>query len=162
VLVRDGDDYLELTVAKRSTVVHDAGDSQFAVRVRVSGLHTVLTAESLCWVDLRALAAFADQLRVLEERRQGSAALESMSPGELRLEVRTTDRDGHVAAVGQVGRWLGVGSGEPYWSAVAFRVPFCPTELPALVREFSALAVAPDAEPSAAADRGGMQIFPGS
>jgi hypothetical protein len=154
VLVRDGDDYLELTVAERLTGAHAAGDTRFAVRVRVSGLHTAFTAESLCWVDLRALAAFVEQLRALEERRQGSAALESMSPGELQLEVRSTDRAGHVAAVGQVGRWLGVGSGEPYWSAVAFRVPFCPSELPALVREFSSLASAPDAEPSAAADPG--------
>ncbi len=147
MLVRDGEDYLELAVAERGATVHDAGDTRFAVRVRVSGMCTVLTAESLCWVDLVALATFAGQLRVLEERRQGSAALESMSPGELRLEVRSTDRAGHMAAVGQVGRWLGVGSGEPYWSAVAFRVPFCPTELPALVREFAALASATDAEP---------------
>ena len=147
MLVRDSDDYLELTVAERCTIVHGLGDTQFTVRVRVSSLFAAFTAEALCWVDLRALVAFAEQLRVLEERRQGSAALESMSPGELRLEVRSTDRAGHVAAVGQVGRWLGVGSGEPYWSAVAFRVPFCPTELPALVREFSALATAPEAEP---------------
>jgi len=144
VLVRDGEDYLELVVAERSAVVHDAGDTRFDVRVRVSGLHAVLTADVSCWVESRALAAFADQLRALEERRQGSAVLESMSPGELRVEVRSTGRAGHVAAVGQVGWWLGVGAGEPYWSAVAFRVPFCPTELPALVREFSALAVAQD------------------
>jgi hypothetical protein len=151
VLVRDGEDYLEVTVTERLTGAYDAGDTQLAVRVRVSGTQTVLAAESQCWVELRALAAFAGQLRALEERRQGSAVLESMSPGELRLEIRTTDRAGHVAAVGQVGRWLGVGSGDPYWSAVAFRVPFCPTQLPALVREFSALAVAPDAAPGAPA-----------
>jgi hypothetical protein len=156
VLVRDGDDYLELAVAERGATVHDAGDTRFAVRVRVSGLHTALSAESLCWVELRVLAAFAEALRALEERRQGSAALESMSPGELQLEVRSTDRAGHMAAVGQVGWWLSVGSGEPYWSAVAFRVPFCPSELPALVREFSALAVAPDAEPGAAPDPAGL------
>lgn len=143
MLVRDGDDYLDVAVAERLTGAQAAGDTRFAVRVRVSGMRTALTAESSCWVDLPALVAFAEQLRALEKRRQGSAALESMSPGELRLEVCTTDRAGHVAAVGQVGRWLGVGSGEPYWAAVAFRVPFCSSELPALVREFSALAVAP-------------------
>ena len=162
MLVRDGDNHLELAVSERATSPHDAGDTRFTVRVRVDGLFAAFTAESLCWVDLRALATFAEQLRELEVRRQGSAVLESMSPGELRLEVRSTDRAGHMAAVGQVGWWLGVGSGEPYWSAVAFRVPFCPTELPALVREFIALAVAPDAEPVAAADGGGMSAFPGS
>lgn len=156
MLVRDGDDYLELNVAERGSTVHDAGDTRFTVRVRVSGLHTVLSAESSSWVDFRVLAVFAEQLRVLEERRQGSAALESMSPGELRLEVRSTDSAGHMAAVGQVGRWLGIGSGEPYWSAVAFRVPFYATELPALAREFAALGSAPDAEPDAPPDRRGM------
>lgn len=152
MLVRDGDDYLEVTVAERLTGAHAAGDTRFAVRVRVSGLSAVFTAESLCWVERRALAVFAEQLRILEERRQGSAVLESMSPGELRLEVRSTDRAGRVAAVGQVGRWFGVGSREPYWSAVAFVVPFCPTELPGLVQELNALAIAPDAEPGAAPD----------
>jgi hypothetical protein len=142
MLVRDGNDFLEVIVADRCTVVHAVGDTQFTVRVQVSNLNTVFAVESLCWVSLPELVAFAEQLRVLEERRQGSAVLGSMSPGELRLEIRTTDRAGHVAVVGQIGRWLGVGSGEPYWCAVAFQVPFCPTELPALVSEFSALAVA--------------------
>jgi hypothetical protein len=144
VLVRDGDDYLELAVTERSTVVHDAGDTRFAVRVRVSASGTVFTAETWCWVELRVLAAFAEQLQTLEERRQGSAFLESMSPGELRLEVRSTDRAGHLAAVGQVGHWFHLGSDEPYWSAVAFCVRFCPSELPVLVREFGALALLPD------------------
>jgi hypothetical protein len=109
VLVWDGEDYLEVTVGERSTAVHDAGDTRFAVRVRVSALSAVLTAEAMCWVALPALIRFAEQLRVLEERRQGSATLESMSPNELRLEIRITDKAGHVAVAGQVGRWLGVG-----------------------------------------------------
>jgi hypothetical protein len=102
-------------------------------------MSTILTSEALCWVEFGAIAAFADQLRSLEKRRQGVATLTSMSPGELEVAICSTDRSGHVAAEGQIGRWLGVGLGEPYWSSVAFRVPFCPTELPALVREFAAL-----------------------
>jgi hypothetical protein len=38
---------------------------------------------------------------VLEERRQGEARLESMSPGELLIVVRSTDRAGHMGAVPQ-------------------------------------------------------------
>jgi hypothetical protein len=144
VLVRAGEDYLELAVTDRSTGVDDAGDTRFAVRVRVSAHDTVFSAQTWCWVGLSVLAAFAEQLRALEERRQGSAALESLSPGEFRLEVRSTDRAGHVAVIGQVGHWFRREAGEPYWSAVAFHVPFCPSELPALVREFEALAVAPE------------------
>jgi hypothetical protein len=89
-----------MTVVERSVVVRDVGDTRFAVRVRISGINTVFTAEGLRWVELRALVAFSEQLRVLEERRQGSASLESMSPGELQLQIRSTDRAGHMAAIG--------------------------------------------------------------
>ena len=101
VLIRDGEDFLELAVTERGAAGSpDAGDTRFAVRVRVIGKDTVFTGETWCWVGRRVRSAFAQRLRELEERRQGSAALESMSLGELKLEVRSTDRAGHVAAFG--------------------------------------------------------------
>jgi len=140
MLVRDGEDFLGLTVTDRGAAgTPGAGDIRFAVRVRVAGKDTVFTGETWCWVEGRVLAAFADQLRALEELRQGAAALESMSPGELRLEVRSTDRAGHMAAFGQVGHWCYSGAGGRHWSAIAFGIQFSPSELPPLVREFSAL-----------------------
>jgi hypothetical protein len=145
VLIRDGEDFLELAVTDRGAAGSpDVGDTRFAVRVRVTSKDTVFTGETWCWVERRVLSAFAQQLRELEERRQGPAALESMSPGELKLEVRSTDRAGHVAAFGQVGHWCYGGADAPHWSAVTFGIPFCPSELAALVREFGDLAVAPD------------------
>jgi hypothetical protein len=162
MLVRNADDYFEMTVAERSPAARDAGDTRFAARLRVSGIDSVFTADAQCWVELQALAAFAEQLRVLEERRQGTASLESMSPGELRLQICNTDRTGHMAAIGQVGRRFVTGSAEPCWSAVAFRVPVCPTELPALVREFVALASAPNAEPEGAAGGGARSGYQSS
>jgi hypothetical protein len=145
MLVRDGEDFLELAVTDRGAPgAPDAGDTRFVVRVRVTSKDTVFTAETWCWAELRALAAFAGQLRALEERRQGVAVLESMSPGELRLEIRSTDRAGHVAATGQVGHWCYGGTGQPLWSAIGFGIPFCPTELPALVQEFGSLVESAD------------------
>ena len=141
MLLRDGEDYLELT----PTPDPEAGGIRAEVRIRVRGMNTLFTAETSCWIDSRAMAEFADQLRVLEKRRKGVAALKSMSPGELLLEIRSTDRSGHMAAFGQVGHWFCSQPGNPYWSAVVFSIPFCPSELEALVGEFAALAFNPTA-----------------
>lgn len=143
MLIRDGENLLKLTATHRSNTVYDAGNTQFAIRIHITDQKTIFAAETGCWIELRMLVAFAEQLCALEEQRQGSAALQSMSPDEFQLEIRSIDPIGHMAAVGQVGHWFHTGSGDPYWSDVKFRVPFCPSELPTLVREFRALAVTP-------------------
>ena len=143
MLIKDGENFLELTVIHRSNTVYDAGDTQFAVRLQITGQKTIFAVEAGCWIELRLLVAFAKQLSTLEEQRQGAAALQSMSPDEFQLEIRSTDQIGQMAAVGQVGHWFHTGAGDPYWSDIKFRVPFCPSELPTLVSEFRAVAVAP-------------------
>ncbi len=140
----DNDCFLELVVTDRSASdAPDAGDTRFAIRARITAKDTVFTVETWCWVGLQNLVSFAGQLRVLEERREGSAVLESLSPFELSLEIRSIDRAGHVAAVGRVGHDCFSSSGGQRWSVVEFEIPFCPSELPALVREFNALSVPP-------------------
>ncbi|MDB5307173.1 MAG: hypothetical protein JWO38_1375 [Gemmataceae bacterium] len=144
MIVRDGEDFLELEVTERVPEgVPCAGDIRFAVRVRITSKDTVFSAETWAWVEAPVMTTFAEQIRTLEKQRQGSAALESMSPGELRLDVRGYDRAGHIAAVGQVGHWCYGGVGGPYWSAVSFGIAFCPSELPALVRYFEGLVESP-------------------
>jgi len=146
MLVQDGEDFLGLTVIWRAAAgTQEAGNTRFAVRLRVTSHDTAFTAETWCYVELRVLAAFAEQLRRLEESRQGSAVLESMTPGELCLEIRITDRAGLVAAFGQVGHHCYRGTGQALWTVLPFAIPFCPTELPSLVREFADLATAPPA-----------------
>jgi hypothetical protein len=144
MLVRDGKNFLELTVTDRGDAgTQGGGDARFAVRVGVTSMATAFSAETWCWVELGMLTAFAKQLRELEERRQGAASLESMSPGELRLEVRSTDLAGHMAAFGQVGHWCHTGTASPQWCVIAFGIPFCPSELPGLLRELGDLTVVP-------------------
>jgi len=139
MLLRNGEDFLELTVTERGSGPERPGDTEFAVRVRVSSMDNLFVGQTRCWIDVERLAAFAQELRLLEERRQGSAAVESMSSEELRLEICSTDRAGHMAARGSAGHWCFLGGSKPHWCAVSFYVPFCPSELPALVREFQAL-----------------------
>ncbi len=146
MLVWHQEDFLELRVTEREPARSPcSGDTRFAVRVRVASPDTAFSAETWCWIALRVLASFAEQLQLLEERRQGSAVLESMSPGELQLEIRVTDRAGHVGAFGQVGHHCHGGTGQALWSVIAFAIPFCPTELPDLVQEFARLTTTQDA-----------------
>jgi hypothetical protein len=138
--IRDGESYIELEVTERMPAgTPGAGDSRFTVRVRMTGGETSFRAESWAWVERGVLAEFARQLRQLEDLRQGSASLESMSPGELELDIRSLDPAGHMGVFGQVAHSCYGGAGGPHRSEVAFGLAFCPSELPALVREFEAL-----------------------
>ena len=140
MVINDQDGCIELEMTEQIPLdSQGAGDTRFIVRVRFRSHETVFSAETWAWVEAPVLAAFASQLRALEEKRQGSAVMESMSPGELRLEIRIYDGAGHVGAFGQVGHWCHGGVGGPYWSVVTFGIPFCPTELPGLVHEFEVL-----------------------
>jgi hypothetical protein len=54
------------------------------------------------WIARDVWQRFLRELEHVEDRREGEAAVESMSPGELRLRICVTDRAGHVAVNGQV------------------------------------------------------------
>jgi hypothetical protein len=60
-------------------------------------------AEIQSWVLRAASLAFAQELAVLERRRQGEAKLQGMSPDELSIVVRSIDRAGHMGVEGIVG-----------------------------------------------------------
>ena len=55
------------------------------------------------WVQREAWMGFAQDLTVLDQRRQGEAQVVSISPGELELVVKSVDRSGHVAVTGKIG-----------------------------------------------------------
>jgi hypothetical protein len=79
---------------------HDDAADVF-VTVSVSRAGFAATAEA--WILAEAWHSFAQQLSVLEERRQGEARVESISPGELLLVVKSADRAGHLGVEGHVG-----------------------------------------------------------
>ena len=156
MLLRDEESYLELKVTEQLPPgTQRAGDTRFVVRVRMAGGDTAFSAESWAWVDGKALAGFAQDLRRLESARQGpSGFLSAMSPDEFRMEIRSTDHAGHVGVFGWVAHHCCGGVGGPHLSKVAFGIPFDPGELPRLVREFERLAAGSGAEPDASQNGG--------
>jgi hypothetical protein len=83
------------------------------------------------WVLRENWQAFCDDLYLLERKRQGQAKVESISPKELSLCIRSTDSSGHMAVEGSLG-YRGI-HGEVQ---LAFSpMPFCPSVLPELLRD---------------------------
>lgn len=113
LLLRDGESFVEILLLERTpTTLPGAGDLRLSVRVACS---TFRGEYDEVWVGAPGFRDFLSELQALEARRQGSVTLESMSPGELMLEIRSTDRAGHMAASGQLGRWCCAGSDEMSW-----------------------------------------------
>jgi hypothetical protein len=54
------------------------------------------TGKAEVWVERESFTAFLQQLEALERTRQGRAELESTSPGELTLVLRSVDSVGHL------------------------------------------------------------------
>jgi hypothetical protein len=78
------------------------------------------------WVQVRDWERFVESLARLERDRHGEAVVEAMSPGELLLKIRATDRLGHVAVEGLVGQ-----RGVERTTALSFSaIDFDPTLLP--------------------------------
>ena len=93
------------------------------------------------WVGREPWSRFLDALRELDRTRCGEARVSAMSPAEFQLSILTTDRAGHVAAEGWVGRQYAGRAGAAH-DRVCFSIRIEPSILPQLVREFEALAPA--------------------
>lgn len=104
-----------------------SGDFLVLVEVRRHGFSGRIDT----WILRDTLGAFVRDVARLEETRRGSATLESISPGELRLEIRATDSAGHMAIGGTIGYRSFDGE-----TALAFApFDFDPSMLPELVRQ---------------------------
>jgi hypothetical protein len=130
--------WLTIDVAEQSPEGQpDAGDVRFAMRLRF-GNHRdqVFFAKTHAWVRWEALRQFVEQLELVERRREGTARLASMSPGELELTIEVVDRAGHVVVHGQLGRHIYGARRERLWASLPFEIRFDPTELPFVLEHF--------------------------
>ena len=128
-LTSDDGDLLEIEAAQSDV---DAHDVLLVVRARFRGF----SAEIDVWVQREAWMGFTQDLVILEERRQGEARLEGISPGELSLVVRSTSRAGHMGVEAALGA-----QGHDYDASMRFRVlAFDPSQLPAFVYGARAIA----------------------
>jgi hypothetical protein len=112
-----------------------AGDRKLSVVVSSGGYG----GQAFAWVAATSLADFLTQLRDLEQRRQGTAALEGLSPNDFRLRVWSVDRRGHLAIGGLIARHLLPTEGGPYRHALEFAFEFDPTLLPSVLISFQAM-----------------------
>jgi hypothetical protein len=62
------------------------------------------------WVAASALLKFIEDLEELDRTRSGEATLQSMSPGEFDLTIRTADALGHLLVTASVAHARYVGS----------------------------------------------------
>jgi hypothetical protein len=117
--------------------IERAAPSNADVLVFVKARCPGFSGEIDTWIAREAWVGFCEQLAALNEHRQGQATVESISPNELRLVVRSTDRLGHMGVEGELG-YRGVhGETSLRFSAMAFD----PSMLPQLLREALEIAV---------------------
>jgi hypothetical protein len=74
------------------------GDVRLQVRLTCEGF----TGTGSSWIARDGWQRFLRELERLDDRRDGEAVVESMSPEDLQLRICVTDRGGHVAVGGQV------------------------------------------------------------
>jgi hypothetical protein len=139
MLIRNNGNFVEILLVERiPETLPAAGDLHLHVRVAVNAF---CGENDKIWVEATAFHDFLSELQALEERRQGSATLASISPGELRLEIHSTDRAGHIGVTGQLGRGCYPGEGGTSWCHVGFNFALsCPSLLPQMLAEFRAMA----------------------
>lgn len=120
----DDGDLLELEVSGSSS---DTDDVLLVARLRYSGF----ACTSDAWISQEQWLHFSDTLLGLERQRQGEARLASISPGELELVVRSTDRAGHMCVEGRLGVRTHLREVSLRFSALRFD----PSQLVGLARE---------------------------
>jgi hypothetical protein len=128
VLIRKGPNFIELVPTDRvPDDLPTAGDIQVSVTVQSQGF----TGSGSAWIEAPKLHTFVSQLRELETSRHGTAEVESMSSGQFRLRLFSTDSLGHMALAGRLSRSE---------HALEFRFEFDPGLLPEVAQRFEAIA----------------------
>jgi hypothetical protein len=139
MVIRDGSDWFEITLREMGPE-GTPGEGDLSVDVAVSG-PTFAGRNDTVWIGRDEWAAFLEHLSELERSRRGEARVVAMSPEEFRLAVFATDRAGHLAAEGWVGREYAARQGV-LRDRVSFSLDIDPGSLPALIQQFEALAAA--------------------
>ena len=145
MVIRDETSSVEITLRETGAIQTPAvGDLR--IEVAVTAVATVVGGpftgrNDTVWIRRDEWAGFLQDLRELERIRRGKAHLSAMSPAEFQLTIFITDRAGHVAAEGWVGREY-AGRLAAAHDRACFYVQIEPSTLAQLIREFEALAPA--------------------
>ena len=122
---QEHEDFVEIRlVSQEPDNLPSRGDAYLSIQVSSAGF----TGHNDLWVVAAALHCFCEDLLALERERRGQAMLESISPGELGLRIRSIDSLGHMAAEGFTGHGVQRQLFRP-WHAVHFGFEFDPSQL---------------------------------
>ena len=138
MVLGDHSSKLELTVLEISAAIPGrapGGD----VRVTAQVSYGAFAGAVDVWIAQDRWHTFHRALEALDRTRQGQAVLESQSPGELRLCVRSLDRLGHLGVEGELtSRVLPTTTRQPQALRLEFgAIEFDPTLLPVLIAELA-------------------------
>ena len=126
----DGRSYVSLTTWK----VDDYG-VKAAIAVQDLGF---AGAYDEVWFFRNAFVSFIQALSQFADKHEGEAHLESMSPGEAVLSIRSLDIARHVLVEAQVARWHCIRS-HPFLNRVSVAFELDPSLLPDVVRNLAAV-----------------------
>ncbi len=92
--------FLELDIAmQEKDNLPSKGDAYITIRLHSNGY----AGQNDLWVSHKSLCSFCRNLIELENKRKGETVLESMSPGELSLQIFSIDSLGHMGVRGITG-----------------------------------------------------------
>jgi hypothetical protein len=119
------EDFVEVGLVSQETDdLPSRGDVYVTIRISSAGF----TGHNDLWVLASVFRCFCKSLVELERDRRGEAVLESISPNELRLLVRSVDSSGYVAVEGFPGYEV-LRDHSHYWHSVNFGFGFDPSQL---------------------------------
>lgn len=126
----NGTDFFEMAIAveeDRFLPSYEDGRATAAVR------SDEFSGRSHCWISNSELHEFCRGLIALENVRNGSTKLTSMSPGELSIRIFSVSPLGHMAIQGTVGQHVFAAQGG-FPHSISFGFEFDPSQLAAVVR----------------------------
>lgn len=129
MLIRAGDDFLEMIATYREPNLY----TQFEIKVQSFGF----AGQGSATIDALNLRSFDEQLRELENKRQGKAELSSISSREFWLKICSIDGLGHMGVFGRLHRFY---FGVRHEHLLEFGFCFDPSLLPSIVKHFEAIA----------------------
>jgi hypothetical protein len=136
VRIGSDEEFIEITeLEKAPQHLPNAGDVRVCVHVK---LKEFAGRYDSVWLEAPALKDFIAALGKLEHERNGSVVLESCSPNEFRLNIRSRDAQGHFVAEVSLSRYQY--SGPTNWrTLVCGGFELDPSSLPSVLQAFKTL-----------------------
>jgi hypothetical protein len=132
MLIRAGDDFLEMIPTYYDPDRERNLYTDFEIRVQSFGF----TGQTSATIEVAALISFNEELRKLEDRRQGKAELSSISSREFWLKICSVDGVGHMGLFGRLYRY---DFGVNHEHLLDFGFGLDPSVMPSIVKKFEAL-----------------------